>query len=152
MSSITKKLSTQEIKIFKVNWIRKLNATKFLQHNRLHQYANLKFSYSNKILFYRPKIIFNKDDRNFYSLTDWLVPINAIILLNTLKTEDYVIFKHVFRHDYSICPLFTCKQRCLLKVNRNILNMDDNNNNNTKISIAPYSKALTRFTIKCLKQ
>ena len=30
--------------------------------------------------------------------------------------------------------------------------MDDNNNNNTKISIAPYSKALTRFTIKCLKQ
>ena len=60
----------KEMRIMKDNRIRKLNAAKFLQHNRLHQYANLKFSYSNKILFYRPKIIFNKDDRNFYSLTD----------------------------------------------------------------------------------
>ena len=109
---------TEIIIIIKVNWIRKLNATKFLQHNRFHQYANFKFSYSNKIPFYRPKIIFSKDDRNFYSPTDWLVPINAIILLNALKTEDHVIFKLVVRHDYSICPLFTRKQRCLLKGSR----------------------------------
>ena len=45
--------------------------------------------------------------------------------MNALKTEDYVIFKFAFMHEYSICPLFTCKQRCLLKVNTNILKMND---------------------------
>ena len=31
-------------------------------------------------------------------------------------------------------------------------NNNNNNNNNTKIPIAPYPRALKRFTIKCLKQ